>query len=227
MRLRSSVAVACLFIATACPVRAASVSVSPIRVDVSEPANSASVSLKNDDARPVNLQIRLFKWSLAKGDDDYEETDDVVVTPPVTTIAPGASATVRIVRTSTAPITGEETYRLVVDEIPDANRVKNLGVNVSLRYTVPVFFLNGDASQPKVAWSIRTEGGKRVLAAENSGDKHIRLNDMSLGSIKLYKGLAGYVLGHSTRTWLLPAKATGARVISDSDAGRVDAPLSH
>ena len=206
--------------------QAASISVSPIRVDVPAPASSASVTLKNDAALPVNIQIRIFKWVLNKGDDFYEETEAVVATPPVATIPPGGSALVRIVRTGNEPVGGEEPYRLIVDEIPDANRVRNVGVNVALRYAIPVFFRNGDSSQPKVAWSIRTEGGKRMLIATNTGDKSSRIANLRLDKTVLYAGLAGYVLGHSTRMWPLPAKASGARILADTDAGPIDAALA-
>ena len=206
--------------------QAASLSISPIRLDVPAPASSASINLRNEAALPINIQIRIFKWVLKNGADFYEETDDVVATPPVATVPPGGSALVRIVRTGNAPVVGEEPYRLIVDEIPDANRVRNVGVNVALRYAIPVFFLNGDASQAKLAWSIRTEGGKRMLVATNTGDKSSRVAKLRLDKTVLYAGLAGYVLGHSTRMWPLPAKASGARVFADTDAGPIDAALS-
>jgi fimbrial chaperone protein len=206
--------------------QAASLSVSPIRLDVPAPGSSASLTLRNEAALPINIQIRIFKWVLKNGEDFYEQTDDVVATPPVASIPPGGSALVRIVRTANAPVVGEEPYRLIVDEIPDANRVRNSGVTVALRYAIPVFFLNGDASQAKVAWSIRTISGKRMLVATNTGDKSSRVANLRLDKTVLYAGLAGYVLGHSTRMWPLPAKASGARVLADTDSGPIDAPLA-
>lgn len=216
---------ALVFMFMAQAVEAASMTVSPIRVDVSPPANSAAVTLRNDSALPTNLQIRIFRWKLNGGDDFYEEAVDVVATPPVATVPPGGSAQVRILRTGKAPLVGEESYRLIVDEIPDANRVRNSGVNVALRYAIPVFFRNGDASQPKLSWSIRTEGGKRMLVATNSGDKSSRITNLRLEKTILYGGLAGYVLGHSTRMWPLAARLNGARVTADSDQGGIDAAI--
>ena len=74
--------------------QAANISVFPIRIDVSAPATSASVNLKNEAAQPVNIQIRIFKWVLKNGEDFYEESDDVVATPPVAvlTVTPGSLA---------------------------------------------------------------------------------------------------------------------------------------
>ena len=225
MRLRHILCVLA-FVLLAPIAHAASLSVSPIRLDVPAPGSSASLTLRNEAALPINIQIRIFKWILKNGEDFYEQTDDVVATPPVATIPPGGSALVRIVRTGNGPVVGEEPYRLIVDEIPDANRVRNVGVNVSLRYAIPVFFLNGESSQAKVAWSIRTEGGKRMLIATNTGDKSSRIANLRLDKTVLYAGLAGYVLGHSTRMWPLPAKASGARILADTDAGPIDAPLA-
>jgi fimbrial chaperone protein len=207
------------------PAAAASISVSPIRADVMEPGSTTSFTIKNDAAKTANIQIRIFKWSLSNGSDTYAETDDVVATPPVAAIPQGASATVRIVRTSRAPVTGEESYRLVIDEIPDANRVRNLGVNVALRYTIPVFFLSGEASQPRVTWTVRSEKGKRMLVATNTGDKHLRISALKVGSTTIVPGLAGYVLGHSSKKWQLPGGASGA-ISADSDAGRINASIS-
>ncbi len=223
--MRKFIAAAGFLFALASSASASSLSVAPIRIDIPEPGNSGSVTIRNEDARATNVQIRVYKWSLADGDDSYEETEEVAATPPVAEIAAGGAVTVRILRSSGAAAT-EDAYRLVVDEIPDANRVKNIGVNVAVRYTIPVFFLNADASQPKLEWSLRQDGGKRILDAVNSGDKHIRLNGMSVGGAQLYKGLAGYVLGHSTRSWVLPSRAKATRVVSESDAGRIDATIS-
>ena len=225
MRLHSILSLLA-FLVLAPLAQAASLSVSPIRLDVPAPANSGSITLRNEAALPVNIQIRIFKWVLKDGADFYEESDDVVATPPVATVPPGGSALVRILRTGAAPVVGEEPYRLIVDEIPDANRVRNVGVNVALRYAIPVFFLNADASQAKVAWSIRSEGGKRMLVGTNTGDKSSRVAKLRLDKTMLYAGLVGYVLGHSTRMWPLPAKASGARIFADTDAGPIDAALA-
>ena len=225
MTMRAILSCLCLLLSAAV-VQAGSISVSPIRADVPAPSKSASISLKNDGAQPVTIQIRIFKWGLKNGQDDYAESDDVVATPPVATVPPGGEALVRILRLDQKPVVGEEPYRLIVDEIPDANRIRNMGVNVAVRYAIPVFFLNGDAAQSRLAWSVRTEGGKRMLVATNTGDKSRRISNLRLGGVTLRPGLAGYVLGHSTRMWPLPTNATAARVLADSDQGVIDAPLS-
>ena len=65
-----------------------------------------------------------------------------------------------------------------------------------------------------------------MLVATNSGDRSSRISNLRLDQNVIFGGLAGYVLGHSTRMWPLPAKASGARVTADSNTGPIDAPLS-
>ena len=84
-----------------------------------------------------------------------------------------------------------------------------------------MFFLSGEASQPRLTWTVRSVKGKRMLVATNAGDKHLRISALKVGSTTVVPGLAGYVLGHSSKKWQLPRLAP-----PDSDAGRINASIS-
>ena len=224
---RSAVALLTLACIPATAARAASISVSPIRVDVVEPATGGKVRLRNAAQGPVNVQIRIFKWSSKSGQDDFQETQDVVASPPFAQLPQNGEIEVRILRVSGAKIKGEESYRLVIDEVPDANRVKNIGVNVAIRYALPVFYLEMDATPARVAWNIGTQGGRSVLIATNAGDRHLRIADLAIDGAPITKGLAGYVLGNSTRVFPLPAgHGSGNAISAMTELGRVDAHLA-
>lgn len=110
----------CLFgivaLAAPSPAAAASLQVTPILVDVAaEGAAATSVTLKNSSGKPVNAQLRVFRWTQANGQDQYEETTDVAASPPMVTMKPNGEYVIRVVRTSRAPVHGEESYRLVAD----------------------------------------------------------------------------------------------------------------
>lgn len=206
---------------------AASLSVSPIRVDVVEPANAGRVTLRNAAQGSVNVQIRIFKWSAKAGQDDFQETQQVVASPPFAQVPQNGEIEVRILRVGGSRIRGEEPYRLVIDEVPDANRVRNVGVNVAIRYALPVFYFDGDATPARIAWSVGKQGGHSVIVATNSGDKHARIADLAVDGAVLAKGLAGYVLGNSTRIFPLPAgKSSGGKITAATEQGRLDARLS-
>ena len=214
--------------ALACgPAAAASLSVSPIRVDVIEPGNAGRVTLRNAAQGAVNVQIRIFKWSAKAGQDDFQETQQVVASPPFAQVPQNGEIDVRILRVGGGKIQGEEPYRLVIDEVPDANRVRNVGVNVAIRYALPVFYFEPDAAPARLAWSVGKQGGRNVLTATNTGGKHARIADLSVDGAVVAKGLAGYVLGNSTRVFPMPAgKVRAGKVSAMTEQGRIDARVA-
>jgi fimbrial chaperone protein len=214
--------------------RAASLTVEPISIEVLQPSAVGAVTLRNGEARPLNAQIRVFRWTQVDGEDRLEPADDVVASPPIVTISAGADYIVRLQRTAPGAVDGEDAYRTVIDELPNPNRQRNGSIAIVLRYLVPTFFLSPDATQPKLKWSIVAHGRAAVLTADNSGDKRIQIVDLKLAtaagrSVLVGKGLAGYVLGHSSRAWQLPVwtgPVSGALVVAASDHGPIRAPLS-
>lgn len=203
---------------------AASLSVSPVIIDVAAPQQTATLTLRNTGARPLTGQVRVFAWRQENGKDVLDATDAVVASPPLAEVRPDVDYTIRIVRNSTAPIAGEEAYRLVIDEVPDAAARDAGQIVVALRYSLPVFFFAPEAGAPRVSWSIQREEGKSVLAAHNDGDRHIKLTNLALGGKPVEKGAAGYVLGHSDRHWALSGgKAPASRnVTAVSEKGPIN-----
>ena len=196
---------AALFLLSAPSAEAASLRVSPVTLDLSMPRSSATLTLRNDASRPLDVQVRVFRWTQTGGADAYEATTAVVASPPATRLAPGVDYTVRVVRTSKAPVTTEESYRIVIDEIP-AKRVQRSGtINLVVRHSIPIFFRNPQADTPKVAWKLDRTGGKLKLVAANTGGTRLKLADLALeqGNARLYarQGLVGYVLAGATMEW--------------------------
>lgn len=211
---------------------AASLRVSPILIDAGTAANT-TITLRNLEERPLNAQIRVFRWSQTEGHEDLVPTDDVVASPPIVSVGAGEDYVVRLQRTTGVEPVAEEAYRVVVDELPNPNRQRNGTVAVVLRYIVPAFFFSPDASQPRLKWSIRRRDRHTVIVAENSGDKRIQLTDLGIKSgsrtFLVDKGLAGYVLGHSSKEWPLGSKLSsirGGTVVAMSDHGAVSAAFS-
>jgi fimbrial chaperone protein len=214
--------------------QAASLTVVPISIDVPQPAAVAVITLRNRETRPLNAQIRVFRWTQVDGGDRLEPTEDVIASPPIVTINAGADYLVRLQRTAPGALAGEEAYRAVIDELPNPNRQRNGAIAIVLRYLVPTFFLSPDATQPKLAWSIVRRGGAVVVTAVNSGDRRIQIADLKVATaagrvVLTGKGLAGYVLGHSSREWAIPSRAgplSSVVVTALSDHGPIRASLA-
>ena len=184
---------------------AAQLHVRPISIELVAPARASKVILTNRGKTPIAAQARLFRWTQKNGHDVLERTRMVVASPPLLKMKPGRAHVVRIVRLAKTPVRGEESYRLIVDEIPQ-KKLKGSGVVFALRYSIPVFFRQPGATPPKLSWqAVRVKGGV-LLKATNAGQSHERISNLRLTlpggrTLVIAKGLAGYVLGNSARTW--------------------------
>lgn len=230
--MRRAVLCALAALPTLCaPAPAATLRVSPILVEGRTDAEPG-ITLRNLEPRPMAVQVRVFRWSLRDGHDDLEPTEDVVASPPIVTVAPSEDYQVRLQRMAQSEPRGEESYRIVVDELPNPNRQRNGSVAVVLRYVVPAFYTAPDAVQPRLAWSLGNRDGRPVLRATNVGDRRVQIDDLAVRTGKsltnIQKGLAGYVLGHSEREWALPVGLGSSRissVVARSDRGTIDAAV--
>lgn len=216
------------------PVHAASLRVSPTNIDLVAPGSAGVLTLTNEAKRPINVQIRIFRWTQANGVERLEPTNDVVVSPPSTKLTGGKDYAVRVVRVSKQPVAAEESYRVVVDELPDPSRKQGGTVTLVVRYSIPVFFRGQDASPPKVAWGVAKTKGSLMLTARNTGDTRLRLAEVQLSQggrvLGSRGGLVGYVLGGASMQWPIGASKSisSGRVALKalSDAGPVNADVA-
>ena len=222
--LRYTVAALCVGALLSCKVAsAASLTLYPVLLEAPAGQAATTLTLQNKGAKPIYAQVRVFAWRQVNGEDLLEPTSNVVASPPMIEIKPGTDYIIRLLRVTKEPVAAEEAYRLVVDEVPDASERRNGMVAVTLRYVVPVFFFAGERRPPRLQWSIMRENGAPYLVARNEGDRRVRIAELSLGTMRVASGLAGYVLGRSERRWKLDPKAevSNRRVTADSDLGRI------
>ncbi|WP_250528431.1 fimbria/pilus periplasmic chaperone [Caballeronia sp. GAWG2-1] len=218
-------AAAALAVALAVPAHAGSLQVSPIRVDLSPEQPAAVMKLQNRGSEPITAQVRVFGWSQTLDEDRLDEARGIVASPPIISIPAGGEQTVRILRTSREAPGGEETYRLLVDEIPQAETARTTGVRMQLRYSVPVFAsaTSGPAT-PKVDFTLeRASAGadpkaapaRLMLRATNADALHAQLSQVRIewpdGRVtEMAPGLLGYALAHATRQWPVADAASTA-----------------
>ncbi len=236
MSIKTKIVTACLTALLASPcamLQAASLQVAPVSVEVAAPGAAATLSLRNEGDRPLDAQVRVFKWTQVNGEDKLEPTDDVAASPPIVSLKPKANYVVRIVRTNKSPVAVEESYRLLIDELPAPTQQRTATVNIVLRYSIPVFFNSPAPGAPKLKWELQRRSNKTVVVATNEGDRRIRLAKLKLTDSKgvtanFGDGLAGYVLGRSTKVWAIPARAKGfgtgvvATVSAETDGGPIN-----
>lgn len=210
---------------------ASSLQITPVNIEVPAPGAASKVTLANAGSEQVNAQIRVFKWVQKNGKDELVETRDVVASPPALKLAPNGKTVIRVVRVNKTPAAAEESYRLIVDEVPTKPKVGDAGVGFAIRYSVPVFF-SKPGQDADLNWSATVSNGQLVLKVDNAGGRRARLAALTVTgkggkSVSFGSGLSGYVLGQSSRVWVAKAKAIAPgntiKIVAQGDNGPIEA----
>ena len=207
---------AIMWTAWSAPASAGTLQVNPVLVDINSDRRTASVIVRNEEAVPVTIRAYALTWRQADGEDHYTETAEVIVSPPVTTIAPGASQLVRV--GLRAPANGPRAYRLVIEEVPEAN--PGGGVRVALRLNLPLYVQTSSADAAQLRWSARRTGdGGWSFEASNPGSGYVRLSPEAARAatgVRFDDNLFfGTVLPGGTRRWRVEGE------LRVEDAGRL------
>jgi P pilus assembly chaperone PapD len=100
---------------------AQSLSVLPVNILLQPGQRATTLTVTNQGNRETAIQVRAYAWSQPDGDDQLTTSDSVVVSPPLASIAPGATQVVRLIlRLPPSSADREATYRILVDQIPPA-----------------------------------------------------------------------------------------------------------
>ena len=162
---------------------AAEFSVTPIRVDLARGARSAAVTVTNDDARPLRMQVRLVEWTQdADGKDVYLDSDELVYFPKLMSVRAGEKRLVRVGLKTPMGAT-ERTYRLLLDELPDASSpAAASGLNFTIRFALPIF-LPAVAPLPSGAIeAVALRDGTLSVTVRNTGNQHFRIASVAARS---------------------------------------------
>jgi fimbrial chaperone protein len=203
-------------LAAALPAAASSISVAPIRVELSGAKRTAVLTVRNSDDSPVVVQARPVAWTQRDGEDQLDDTHDLVVTPPIFTIPGKGQQVLRIALLRDADATRELDSRMVLSEVPSSVTPETTGLRVALRITLPVFIAAQAHTGAEVAWSHKWQSdGTLEITAQNRGTAHLQILDFAVQGAKA----AGQVAPH----YLLPGTIVHWELHPDGVAH--DAPL--
>lgn len=222
-----------LALAIAGPAAASDIRVAPVLIDPLPGARTTSLTLVNAEQRPVRVQVRVMRWTAPDGVDTLVPADGVVASPPFANLSPQQQYLVRVVRTAKSPPVGEESYRVLIDEVPDPAAARPGTVNLVVRQSIPAFFSDIPRRTPDVTWHVETSDDGATLVGRNRGTRRLRLADLAItgGGRRLFDraGLVGYVLAGSQFRLPLGASVNagtaGLRMTALSDGGALDLPL--
>lgn len=207
--IRFSLAAMLLLAATAAD--AATLQISPVTVDFLADQSAAGITLRNPGNQPLYGQVRVFRWDQSNGADTLTPSAELIASPPLIRIAAQAEQLVRLVHPTPAAVAQsterEQSFRVLIDEIPQADASPTSGVNLRLRYSVPVFIAPAGAEgQPELAWHLVHGQHGWLLHIDNAGARHAQIAVVRLvnGAGRVYPieaGLLGYALAGRGREW--------------------------
>ena len=203
---------------------ASSLGVWPINPRIDAPASSTLVWVKNNNKNePVTLQARVFLWRQIDNNDQFDAQDDLVISPPIIDVKPDAQQIFRVMNRKgpLSKVSGEKSYRILIDEVPKEDGTQNSQLRFQMRYSLPLFVGRPEmfANMPTVDLVKATAKNLRYRIIQqpsphieviNNGPLHARLSNVTIDNdaitgkkMHLSDGLLGYVLPNSTKRWPL------------------------
>jgi fimbrial chaperone protein len=198
------------------PALAGSISVSPMRVVLSAAKPVAALDVHNEGTEATVVQIDLAGWTQADNADVYSDTADVLATPPILTVPPGASRVVRVGLRRAPDRDRELTYRLYIQELPPPLTADFQGMRMTLRVGVPVFVAATAKPKPQLQGhtAAAAEGAIKVTLT-NTGNEHVKITDLELRAADGERSsgvqrVSTYVLPGQSRDWLVKMDGAAA-----------------
>jgi len=217
--------------------QAAAFSVAPVRVNLDEAANSATVEFGNTGTEITSMQVEVMKWSQTEdGVDVYEPSEDLIAVPPIFRVEPGEKQIVRIgLFGRSAP--AETSFRVFFSELPQEqpDRVTTPVIKMRLRIGIPVFIASLEIPDPRLEMiNTARDDNKLSVTFHNPGNTHVQVKWLYVLAEEgddaevVADGAGAYLLPGTTREFALksPGDSPVAAVRAQTDtAGTADYAL--
>ncbi len=202
----------------------------PVNVFFSPGQKATSLTVTNKGASETAIQIRAYAWNQKGDDDQLTKTDMVLLSPPLARIAPGASQVIRVILRQ-QPLSREDTYRILIDQIPPP--AEPGVVHMVLRLSIPIFAVPATRAFPDVQFHLERDAGQIYLVAINPGNLHEVVRDIVLTTsdghkLKPDSSPLPYILSGATRRWHMvaqdsvPLQSETLQLTAHLDAGPID-----
>lgn len=224
----------------ACSTAAAQLVIGPTVVEFGEKQRVAAVSVKLDDNAklPIRLQAEVLRWTQdIAGEAVTQETDELLVTPPMAELQPGQRQVFRLALRGKRPAPEELAYRLILEDISEsmasAEVSPGMVINFKVKHDLPVMVAPVGPVVNLLRWkpcppeALATASATPVKASAapvaqacvrllNAGNRRVKVQTLTLTgegweqTLPLKEGVN--VLSGAEREWRVPLQAgqTGA-----------------
>ncbi|ABI77611.1 conserved hypothetical protein [Hyphomonas neptunium ATCC 15444] len=157
------------------PANAQGLAIAPILIDAPAEGGATSLSVSSSLDQDVTVQVRVFDWTQADGEDLLEPAKGLRFAPEIFTLRPGTS---QVIRMSVPDTDGAGAWRIIIDELPSASRAQEISaaqLSIRLRYVLAMF-----AGAPAAPETLIARMEPDAVALRNPGPGWLRLHNLSL-----------------------------------------------
>jgi len=157
-------------------------SVTPVRIYMTPKDKAVAVTIINEGDKELVMQADLYTWKQKPdGEDDLQLTEDLLLSPPIIKLAGKSRQVVRLARLHPAQQDQQQTYRMIVREIPEAIPSKDkLQLQIAIAFSMPVF-ITPPTAKYKLDCAVSRAAADTVKAScENSGTAYVQPIDFTL-----------------------------------------------
>ena len=181
----------------------AGVSVDPVQMYIQNPAKQRTTTLtleSKDETEKRIFEVKAFKWTQKdNGENVLEPDNSLIINPKNFILQPNGKQTIRVGfnRPIESILSGQQegTWRVIVDEIPQA--VKESSVNFLVSFNLPLFV----GKQEDVKLNFNVENNKLIV--KNNAKSHIQI-----ANLKIVDANKKEVFKTETMNYLLANKST-------------------
>lgn len=166
------------------PVWAGPFSVTPVRIYMAPKDKAVAVTIINEGEDELVMQADVYTWKQKpNGEDDLTLTEDLLLSPPIIKLAGKSRQVVRLARLHPLQQAQQQTYRMILREIPEAKPNKgNLQLQIAIAFSLPVFITPPKAKYQLDCTTERTAADTVRAACVNTGNAYAQLLDLALTS---------------------------------------------
>jgi fimbrial chaperone protein len=214
---------------------ATSLEITPVAVHLVPGQYATTIGVMNRGGVAAAIQLRAFAWTQDGDKDVLTPTQDIILSPPIFTVARDKAQTIRLLLRPSRRGTGERAYRLLIDEVPPVN-ARDQQIVIAMRISIPVIVGSATPAPRMLRWRAkRGTPGQVLLSATNSGNGYDRVSAIAVtlpdGSHPKVDAAAKnpYILAGAQRQWVVHSSAAapaGLRLKITTRAGESEQSLA-
>lgn len=161
----------------------ASMSVSPVRIDLSNDHDKDVIRVTNSEETAKSYQVEIVAWSQSdERREIYSPTEDLLAVPPLFTLDPGEEQLVRVGLLEPADIDVERSYRMFITELAPQNDTgdESVGINMRLQIGIPVFVAPSQGVPTATLDYVDSKivGDNLFMRFRNYGNSHVKVTEI-------------------------------------------------